>query len=519
MRCALITGLLLLCSIILLAQTPHYWQQDAIWDNEKLLVFDHLQLMHRGVALWDINLARIPSIAPDYFIAEITRGLSQDIRIQYLLFLVALSSVQLGLGAAIVSKLTNARLEIALINLALISYLLGWISPDFVSNRSLAALPLNHGGNLAMVLLFYLALISFASRQEKISRLKVAALGLIALAAVASNRIFLIQALGPAVALLSFQRQPWLLSKQKHCALAALITGGSGGLLLSRLILKTGCTPPLTWDATQMLTHLNNLFQTDTSNVGIGFLIASNLALSLFIFCKESSEPPARLYAGLILSGSAMCLLVYPFIYSNQGIGAGNLRYLLPQISTTSIAVAYLLTVSLYKKHRMPMASLLALCFAALISSQAPKIPDFANIFSGWTNPYTNFVADNVPLGIGILTAQEGNYLASSRSLKAGSNWRFIASQIASDGNPNPWDQGKAEFYSDARSKHLRKYRAVLLQASEHKQVLEWYGPPSTIASDKALAAEIFLYDDVRGSNIDKKLTQGIAGDFRIACN
>jgi len=57
--------------------------QQAVWDNEKLLLFDHIHRLQAGDKLTQLNLARIPSLFPDYILGWLISGFSKDIRTQY----------------------------------------------------------------------------------------------------------------------------------------------------------------------------------------------------------------------------------------------------------------------------------------------------------------------------------------------------------------------------------------------------------------------------------------------------
>ena len=100
----------LIWSAILLAQTPEFWMQSWIWDNEKLLPFDHLVLASQGANILAMNLARIASLVPDYIVAAFSRLSSDDIRKQYLAYILIISSAQILLASLLLARVVRLSL-------------------------------------------------------------------------------------------------------------------------------------------------------------------------------------------------------------------------------------------------------------------------------------------------------------------------------------------------------------------------------------------------------------------------
>ena len=102
----LLGGLLVITSLILLGQTPNFWS--GAWDNEKLLAFDQIRLVEQGAVIANLNLARIPSLFPDYLLAYLSQLAGSDIRSQYFFYIIVQTSLQLGLSSWILRIITQA---------------------------------------------------------------------------------------------------------------------------------------------------------------------------------------------------------------------------------------------------------------------------------------------------------------------------------------------------------------------------------------------------------------------------
>jgi hypothetical protein len=186
----------------LLLQKDHELLQAAAWNNEPLLAFDHARQLLTGVPLGSLNLARIPSIFPDYLIAIALAITGLPFQWQYAIFVLIFASLQLYLTAGIICLLCQIRIEYGLIIAGLVSFGLAAASGDYSLNLQLSHLPLNHGGNVIMFLGFtWLMLLTFMQSSPTKAVLAFPFLGLLAIASLASlsNKLFVLQAVLPAI--------------------------------------------------------------------------------------------------------------------------------------------------------------------------------------------------------------------------------------------------------------------------------------------------------------------------------
>lgn len=515
------TAITLITVLVLLAQTPSFWQQDWIWDNEKLLAFDHIQLIQADANPFELNLARIPSIVPDYALAWAGNLAWNDIRKSYLFYIIAQSACQLVLSTWLLREITLKGWLTCISTVSAITYFIAVTSPAWATNHSLASLPLNHGGNLVMVLLIFCLSIAISHTTTKKRTLR-SILGAIILLASSSNRIVVVQAIIPSLLLFIMPAMTSLKKRDRKelCLLIAICSGT--GLAISKIILKTGCTPPLEWRIDALTKHLINLFSIEGYHIGIGYLIVLNMLLCLLLLIR-SQQPTCRAYALLSIASSATSFTLYPFIFLNQGLGDSNLRYLLPAIFFIPITICTTILIAARSYQRLTRAALLACVIIACMTtlSQPDKslqVDEFANSFLKWQNPYSEFIGTHLHSGEAALSASEGNYLMSSRSLKAGMNQNIHISQIAGNGYPNPWDQGKSEFYRSQKTRELRNYKAILIETKDHDSATSWYGKPNSIIADRSLDVELWVYSLQGQQAMASRLQQELSGPFRISC-
>lgn len=538
LRCWLIASLIALAgSLILFSQSPEFWQQQWIWDNEKLLPFDQLVLADKGASIFAMNLARIPSLAPDYLLAAFCRLMSNDIRIQYLTYVLIISALQILLEAALLARISKASLIISTTFIFFISFALGFASPEFSLNHSLASLPMNHGGNFLMVLLLLWLLLLHEDKipPTAISHKQILAF-MVCLLGTISNRIFFLQASLPGILVLSIQTN----LDTKHAFStsrglpASLILGSSLGLLLSALLIRTGCTPPLSWNYDHLNLHLNDLFALRSSGLGAGWIVLLGAAicwkqLATSKKWPERSQEMINLCLFMI-SGLAFTSLVYPLIFANQGYMLGgneviNIRYLFPFLLATPILLGHhiIATTGSLTKLRLMLLSptIQATLLLSLALSMHSQLLDSLFAITRWSNPYAAFLQRSIPDNVAVLTPYEGGneYLLSSRSLKAGNHWKPWVSQIAFDGTPNPWDQGKSEFYINQQTRQLRDYRALLIKSRDTTAALRWYGEPSKRITSTTLAAEIWLFENNSATQLRLKLRDSLMGRFQVTCS
>ena len=517
-RSILLGGLLIFTSLILLGQTPNFWS--GIWDNEKLLAFDHVRLIEQGAGIANINLARIPSIFPDYTLAWLSQLAGSDIRTQYLLYIVVQTSLQLGLSSWILRIVTQASWLQCLAVIGGLSYLMELASPAWAANHSLAALPLNHGGNLVMVLTltgFCLQLVRSPKAQPYASLL-----GITFFLATLSNRILILQAAIPAFLLFAFKRGR---DRTLHTNIARIVTISTvAGLAMSKIAIKTGCTPPMTWQPPELATHLANLFVLQSNQFGIGFLILFNIMICTY-WCWRSRDQAVQSYGFLAATGAGLVILVYPLIFSNQGLGDNGLRYLFGIVLTIPIT-AGILAVQFLKKYPANCTIALWACAILLVINVIIQTENFASsnqfarLILDWENPYSRFIEKNLFEGDAVLTNYEsGNDRElSARSLKAGSNWKRHASQIA-NGDANPWDQGKSEFYENQVTKELRNYNSLIIQPQDQETAETWYGVPEKKVFDKNLNVELWIYGEAGRQRISNRVKAGLRGPFQVECS
>ena len=344
----------------------------GVWDNEKLLMFDHIHQLQDGDKLTQINLARIPSLFPDYFLGWLISGFTKDIRLTYIIYIWLILVLQLLMAAAILRKLVPISFFRAVILIGFLQLILLYISHDFAFNFQLAVLPLNHGGNLLLYWLFLLLLLKALSSTGNGSVYAIT-IGLLAFLACISNRLFYLQAILPALLVLVA-----LKNNSRLRLFFAISIGGFSAYFVSEAVLRTGCLPPSHSSFSDVIVHLQNLFTLDLISlsewsVGGGYLILTSITLAIWFSCglheglivnkKRSSWeffPLIRCYGLFVILGGLFVLLPYPFFSHNQG--GGNLRYLMPLLLGTPISLA-LLFAKLTVFRIAPQRQLIIACF------------------------------------------------------------------------------------------------------------------------------------------------------------
>ena len=515
---ALFFGILPLISLLLLGQTPDFWND--IWDNEKLLAFDHVRLIEQGAGIANINLARIPSLFPDYVLAWLSQLAGSDIRSQYLFYIVTQTCLQLSLSSWILRIITQASWLQCIAVIGALSYFLELANPAWAANYSLAALPLNHGGNLVILLTltgFCLQIVRSPKAQPYTSLY-----GTTFFLGTLSNRILIPQAAIPAFLLFALKKEQDRIIYKGISRTVAIST--LAGLALSKIAIKTGCIPPMSWQSSELAVHLANLFALQLNKAGISFLILFNIMACAY-WCWRSRDPVTQAYGSLITSGAALTILVYPLIFSNQGLGDSVLRYLFGIILTMPITGGILVVNALKKFpaiHDFALWACAMLLSISVISQTEAMSPAnrFARSILDWENQYSQFIEKNLVAGDAVLTNYEsGNdQKLSARSLKAGSNWRIHISQIA-NGDANPWDQGKPEFYKNQVTKELRNYNALIIRPQDQQKAETWYGRPETKIVDKDLNVELWIYGEAGRQKISNRIKAGLRGPFQVECS
>jgi len=523
----------LIGSAILLAQTPEFWMQSWIWDNEKLLPFDHLVLASQGANILAMNLARIPSLVPDYIVAAFSRLISDDIRKQALAYILIISSAQILLASLLLARVVRLSLFNSIPLIVVTSFGLGFVCPVFALNHSLASLPMNHGGNLFLVfLLMLLVMRASALTHAKANSSQQILIFVICLAGALSNRMFILQASLPGLVVLA---RPLHAANRQACsrhrrAMVALILGSALGLLFSNGLIRTGCTPPRDWDTNRLIMHIQELFILRSDALGVGWIMAAALAICLAFLVRslrqKTSDQTTDLCLFMILS-AVFTLLVYPFIFTNQGSipgrdPAANLRYLFPLLLGAPVVFSRLwvaVASNSFKAISYPSSPWLSiLLLLALATTMLPQLSSAKIAVTQWNNPYAVFLRQSIPDNVAVLTPYESEYLLGSRSLKAGNHWKSWASQLTFNGVPNPWDQGKAEFYTNQQTHQQRNYQALLIKTQDANVALEWFGLPSKRIINNALGVELWRFNDGLRSSPNRKVAESLASRFRVAC-
>ena len=525
-----ITALIALISLEILGVSPNFWSDSFVWDNEKLIAFDHLRLILDGAELVEINLARIPSLFPDYLVALLTQPLSQDINTQYTFFVFTSSFLQVVLSASIVRRITSASMLSILLIFSLFVTITSSISPDWSSNISLSLVPVNHGGNALALLLSLLLILTHIGTPKgtKSSLLLLLISATFTLAAI-SNKIFLIQASIPSIAvlvILQAQKRRTNPSRLPLLTFSISISSAIGYLLSTKL--RSGCNPPIHFDGEFLIRLLADhlKFSSNPTHIGLGILIISSL-IAIWVTPFADRKDPAikffKVFASLSITSS---IILAAYISQNSGSLAANSRYLLSTILLSGIGLLSLLiqliknaSLVIWPKGRVIANIALAMTIILTALPIATKGIQSLKAIRSWENPYSEFIRANIPSGASLLTMYEGDHYLSSRSLKAGTNWEIHVSQIASNGEPNPWDQGKSEFYSDQKTKQIRDYQAIILKDSDASQAISWYGKPIQIERHPELAVQLWIYGKEGVDSIKGRIKTPLKYGFKVECS
>lgn len=514
---ALVAALLLQCWSI-------FWLQDTIWDNEKLLLFDHLNRLAAGDGLNQLNLARIPSLIPDYLLGWLIAWFSKEVRLQYLIYVWIVTMLQLLLEGLLLCKLVGMGLPRAVLVVTGLQILLLGISFPLAINLQISHLPLNHGGNALLWLLFLLLLLKALARPE-VQRWQGWGLGCLACGACLSNRLFVLQAIVPSLLLIL----PLNGSQQRRLGLP-IFCGALLGLLASERLILSGCLPIFAFSSVDLVAHLKELFAIRWWislgwSVGAGYVLLTGIILAaLLVWGSEShhyTSPETdtrRRYGSFILWGGLFTLLPYPWLLQSQGLTGGSLRYLLPLLLITPVSLAVILarasTVFSPRQQRFLWSAGLALVLVAF--NRVGMGPLWPKIFMDWHHPLVESIEALIPSGAAVLTAEEGQSLLSSRALKAGSNWRLHVSQIAGNGHANPWDQGRGEFFD--KPHQLRSYAALVVVPERRVIALGWFGAPAHTYNLDEAGTMLWLFDEAGRHRIKEALQRDLAGRFRVKC-
>ena len=509
--------------------------QQGVWDNEKLLLFDHVHQLQDGDKLTQLNLARIPSLFPDYILGWLISGFTKDIRTQYIIYIWLMLVMQLLMAAALLKKLVPTSFLGAVILIGFLQLILLCISRDFAFNLQLAVLPLNHGGNLLLYWLFLFLLLKALSSSAN-GNVYATTIALLVFLACISNRLFYLQVVLPAL-IVSFA----LKSNSRWRLFFAISIGGFSALLVSEAVLRTGCLPPARGSFTDVIVHLQDLFTFDLISlsewsVGGGYFILISITLAIWFSCglqegfivnKKLSSweffPLIRCYGLFVLLGGLFVLLPYPFFLRNQWGDSSNLRYLMPLLLGTPISLA-LLFAKLTVFRISPQRQLIIVSFIAALTIFRFNISVISfdsallwpNNFLHWSNSYAKKLEDLMPRGGAILVASNYNNLLSARALKASNNLSMQIAQITSNGHADPWDQGKEEFLDSLNMQIV--YNAVVLNYVDKSNMLRAYGSPALEYKLDEMGNLLWLFDNDGIKRIAYVLEQDLRGSFRVQC-
>lgn len=510
--------------------------QREVWDNEKLLLFDHIHRLQDGDELTKLNLARIPSLFPDYILGWLISGLTKDIRTQYIIYIWLILAMQLLMAAVLLKKLVPISFFKAVILIGFLQLILICISRAFAFNLQLAVLPLNHGGNLLLYWLFLFLLLKALSSYGD-DNVYAITIGLLAFLACISNRLFYLQAILPALLVLLA-----LKSNIKLRLFFAILIGGFSALLVSEAVLRTGCLPPAHISFADVIIHLKDLFALDLISlrgwsIGAGYFILISIILAIWFWCgsveglignKKSFRwefyPLIRYYGLFVFLGGLFVILPYPFFLRSQWGDPANLRYLMPLLLGIPISFASLLSKLPVFRFSPKRQLIMAGCLLALTISRFnfPVIPSLSSAlvwpsnFLNWSNSYAKKLEDLTPRGSAILVASNYNNSLSARALKANSNWSMRISQIASNGHADPWDQGKGEFFDSSKTQII--YNAVVFNYVDKINILRAYGPPAIEHKLDEMGNVLWLFDDAGIKRIFNVLEQDLKEPFRVQC-
>ena len=506
--------LLTLLISFLLLQKDHELLQAAAWNNEPLLAFDHARQLLTGVPLGSMNLARIPSIFPDYLIAIALAITGLSFQWQYAIFVLIFAALQLYLSAGIICFLWQIRIEFGLIIAGLVSFGLAAASSDYSLNLQLSHLPLNHGGNVIMIMGFiWLMLATFKQSISTKAILTFPFLGLLAIAGLASlsNRLFVLQAVLPAIICYALDHQ------YRRCFLLGLAS--CLGCVASLFLLKVGCFPPVANNLNLVVERLLGFGQVSlwpNFNVGLGFIFLFEIVFSGCILSKPnkfnmSSNLMARFLA------TSVVIIILPYLQYCLNQPGGIERYLYAPLFLAPVFIAQpiiaicraLRYVIKFQFIATAMLTLLALSFIQSIGHQKLWLHEFL----GWDNPGVYSIVKALPRGAAVLTPDglEGRW--HSRTLKASADWQLWFSSITGNGRANPWDQGKWEFRELFPKRKLRSYMAVLVPKAFRNSAIQWYGQPTRkVYLDHKGGSSLWIYDPPT----NQRLLASIWADFQL---
>ena len=421
-------------------------------DNDHLIVFDHLHQLFQGkLLIHEWVFSRLPSLFPDYFLSiplSLLAGVTHPdvyLKIYWVSAYIILSLLLLCLLYAIVS---SSRSFFAIVfTFSSIWIISSVLIPGFNLVISLGALPVNHGGNAANILLslilFSSLLLNSGSVKNDFSFLKRA--GILALLALFtfSNRLYLIQFLLPLLLtiLILTRYQKRLIS---HCKKACifLVMGGLLGIIMHALSVHQ-CSDP---GALSLISASGSAYSGLLMLVKskIIYLLAASFACSLFAF--RYSSPMISIFTLFnsisIVSSLTMFLSIVP-----DGQSAYN-RYLITPVLLSTVSLALFLLIFLH-------CSKIILSGTAISLSLYPSSQDQADAYlvqdqrHQWAISSLRTISTDSDLVLAVSPGWE------SRAISTALGRPGSVVSVSTDGNPMLWPHSREEYLLSKSNRYM----------------------------------------------------------------
>ena len=516
----------LLGSALWMSQVPHNVQ----WGDEPLIVFDHISQIKNGASISSLNYARIPSLFPDYALAFITSIFTPSIRDQYFWFTLLTGGLQILMMSALVKQITKSNLSFNALLVSTIGYTLGLINQNIAFNLSFARYPVNHGGNLILVLLaanLFLASSSLPPRGPGL--IKPAGQAALNFFAVISNRIFIPQATIPLIIgnayRLTKAPKNGRNRKQFTITIASITASALLALLISKLVISTGCTPPISTSVDGFQAVVQEMFNDNNAlAASSGFIICLGLLLPILLPAEDKDTAARKKkneYIIFSLSSTLITLSLWSLLWRNEPAGTYYNRYIFNlygfAIIGFSLSADKALCLARLKNINIKVLSF-AVLFIGILATQTSNLSESFRVFSRHTNPYAQLIRNQTESQekTFVLTDQQG--FKGSRGIKASTNEKIWASSISSDGAPNPWDQGKSEFRK-RKSRDINDYSIIMTSPTNTEKMIDRYGEPQTVTTDEELGVSLLIYSTEESlAGIKKSIKRSLRGDFKIQC-
>ena len=453
---------------------------------------------------------------------------------------------------------TITRIQISLI-VTNITLVIAAISPQFRESIGLAITPVHHGGNIACTYLLGSLLVWNSNHDYSKSHLERVKLGLVAVTvaiAIASNRLFIFNALLPALLAakitgLAIEKKQSLsrqlnLGESNKKSIAVLALAGVAGLAATRVMNKQ-CSPEIVIRAANTYKELSHILNTNN----YAYLAICILLIVTVMGClktiRESQCSPQGVqqthqanrikHKQLLLGGSFLLLSIlsptaYVWLLGENDLLKIRHILIIPAISWLTFTLVGAKIVEIVRssliKHRNFIADLaiyLALAMGTIMTARNLNIKDFS---------VTNAYRSSILLRTNEL--QNISEAIKNRGLKNGLSdfWGIIISEvfklknprapsisiepILQDGKPDLWGHTQQQF-KDANGQ-IKEYNFVVaLNQKFENSIIKAYGQPAEIISIGQSDKSILLYNDESSMrrinhNIEVKLAK-----FKRICN